>query len=69
MDRYEASRTIRAIEKENQVSETAFIVALTGLSRFADEAKAMAAGVDLFLSKPASFQEVACLLHDWEAKQ
>lgn len=69
MDGFEASRAIRAVERANEVSEPAFIIALTGLSRFADEAKAKAAGVDMFLPKPASFQDVARLLDDWEAKQ
>ena len=69
MDGFEATRTIRSIEKGKNRTEAAFIVAFTGLSSFPDENKARAAGADLFLSKPVSFRDVARLVDEWETKQ
>ncbi|KAJ5242075.1 uncharacterized protein N7469_000402 [Penicillium citrinum] len=69
MDGFEATRTIRCIEREKDGGKAAFIVAFTGLSSFEDETKAFAAGVDMFLSKPVSFRDVARLLDDWEIKR
>ncbi|KAI2669702.1 hypothetical protein LCP963914a_9890 [Penicillium roqueforti] len=69
MDGFEATRAIRSIEKEKYGGIAAFIVAFTGLSSFDDETKAFAAGVDMFLSKPVSFRDVARLLDDWENRR
>ncbi|THC93780.1 hypothetical protein EYZ11_006757 [Aspergillus tanneri] len=60
-----ATRAIRSLEKERD-GESAIIIALTGLSSSHDETEALAAGVDLFLTKPVSFKEVSRLLAKWE---
>ncbi|KAF5862403.1 hypothetical protein ETB97_011677 [Aspergillus alliaceus] len=65
MNGFEATRAIRAIEKERGCSNPAIIIALTGLSSSRDESEALSSGVDLFLTKPVSFKEVARLLEEW----
>ncbi|KAG2413945.1 hypothetical protein HFD88_003136 [Aspergillus terreus] len=67
MNGFEATRAIRAIEKERDGCGPAIIIALTGLSSSRDESDALASGVDLFLTKPVSFKEVSRLLAEWEA--
>ncbi|CAP92427.1 Pc13g13580 [Penicillium rubens Wisconsin 54-1255] len=69
MDGFEATRAIRAIEKERDGSIAATIIALTGLSSTRDEFRALDSGVDLFLMKPVSFREVSRLIDEWEAKR
>ncbi|PYH93400.1 sensor histidine kinase/response regulator [Aspergillus ellipticus CBS 707.79] len=67
MNGFEATRAIRAIEKERgEDYQPALIIALTGLSSSRDEAEALASGVNLFLTKPVSFKEVSRLLTEWE---
>lgn len=66
MDGVEATRAIRALEKERDGCVSAKIIAFTGLSSVRDESKALDAGVDLFLTKPVSFKEVSRLINDWE---
>ncbi|KAL4941626.1 hypothetical protein BDV06DRAFT_194042 [Aspergillus oleicola] len=70
MNGFEATRAIRAIEKErgSEISMPATIIALTGLSSARDESEALASGIDLFLTKPVSFKEVSKLLDEWKAK-
>ncbi|KAL4970205.1 putative sensor histidine kinase/response regulator [Aspergillus stella-maris] len=70
MNGFEATRAIRAIEKErgSELSTPATIIALTGLSSARDESEALASGIDLFLTKPVSFKEVSKLLEEWKAK-
>jgi signal transduction histidine kinase/CheY-like chemotaxis protein len=68
MDGFEATRAIRAIEKERDGCIPATIIALTGLSSSLDESRALDSGVDLFLTKPVSFREVSRLIDEWEAK-
>ncbi|KAL4924573.1 putative sensor histidine kinase/response regulator [Aspergillus undulatus] len=70
MNGFEATRAIRAIEKErgSELSAPATIIALTGLSSSRDESEALASGLDLFLTKPVSFKEVSMLLDEWKAK-
>ncbi|RDW86235.1 putative sensor histidine kinase/response regulator [Aspergillus mulundensis] len=70
MNGFEATRAIRAIEKERgtEVSTPATIIALTGLSSSRDESEALSSGIDLFLTKPVSFKEVSKLLDGWIAK-
>ncbi len=70
MDGFEATRAIRAIEKErgSECSTPAIIIALTGLSSSRDESEALASGIDLFLTKPVSFKEVSRLLDEWRMK-
>ncbi|OQE83656.1 hypothetical protein PENNAL_c0031G04970 [Penicillium nalgiovense] len=69
MDGFEATRAIRAIEKERDDCIAATIIALTGLSSTRDEFRALDSGVDLFLMKPVSFREVSRLIDEWEAKR
>ncbi|KGO77364.1 CheY-like superfamily [Penicillium italicum] len=66
MNGFEATRAIRSLEKDTDGRERAIIIALTGLSSSRDESDAIASGVDLFLTKPVSFREVARLLDEWE---
>lgn len=70
MNGFEATRAIRAIEKErgSDLSGPAIIIALTGLSSSRDESEAFASGIDLFLTKPVSFKEVSKLMDDWKVK-
>ncbi|KAJ5118910.1 hypothetical protein N7448_010617 [Penicillium atrosanguineum] len=66
MNGFEATRAIRAIERERDGCGPAIIIALTGLSSSRDESEALASGVDMFLTKPVSFREVSRLLDEWE---
>ncbi|KAL5002484.1 hypothetical protein BDV10DRAFT_158054 [Aspergillus recurvatus] len=70
MNGFEATRAIRAIERERgtELPTPATIIALTGLSSVRDESEALSSGFDLFLTKPVSFKEVAKLLDEWSAK-
>ncbi|KAH3140233.1 hypothetical protein KXW18_003379 [Aspergillus fumigatus] len=65
MNGFEATRAIRALEKECDGCGPAMIIALTGLSSLSDESEAFTSGVDLFLTKPVSFKEVSRLLDEW----
>jgi signal transduction histidine kinase/CheY-like chemotaxis protein len=70
MDGLEATRRIRALEKErkNRLGKAApdptLIVALTGLASSRDQADAFASGVNIFLTKPVKFKEIGKLLDD-----
>ncbi|KAJ6146418.1 hypothetical protein N7497_008400 [Penicillium chrysogenum] len=66
MNGFEATRAIRSLERDTDGRKPAIIIALTGLSSSRDESDAIASGVDLFLTKPVSFREVARLLNEWE---
>jgi CheY-like chemotaxis protein len=66
MNGFEATRAIRSLERDSDGRKPAIIIALTGLSSSRDESDALASGVDLFLTKPVSFREVARLLNEWE---
>lgn len=65
MNGFEATRAVRAIEKERVNYIPAKIIAFTGLSSSRDESQALESGVDIFLTKPVSFKEVSRLLEDW----
>ncbi|RHZ48007.1 putative sensor histidine kinase/response regulator [Aspergillus thermomutatus] len=65
MNGFEATRAIRALERERDGCGPATIIALTGLSSSRDESEALTSGVDLFLTKPVSFKEVSRLLDEW----
>ncbi|KAJ5519732.1 CheY-like superfamily [Penicillium fimorum] len=67
MDGFEATRAIRAMEKERDGCIPATIIALSGLSSSFDERRALDSGVDLFLMKPVSFKEVSRLVDEWES--
>ncbi|KAJ5610325.1 hypothetical protein N7510_007044 [Penicillium lagena] len=66
MDGFEATRAIRAIERDRDGCVPAKIIAFTGLSSLRDESHALEAGVDLFLTKPVSLKELSRLIDEWE---
>ena len=66
MNGFEATRGIRAFEKKREGEATASkIIALTGLSSTFDEAEALDAGMNVFLTKPVAFKEVKKILDRW----
>lgn len=66
MDGFEATRNIRAIEKErNTGKKPAVIIALTGLSSQKDESEAIESGMNSFLIKPVAFKQVEKILDEW----
>ncbi|KAJ5623391.1 hypothetical protein N7490_011996 [Penicillium lividum] len=70
MNGFEATRAIRALEKEHgDKSKRSKIVALTGLSSAADEMEALDSGMNKFLTKPVSFKEVEKLLDHWDDQE
>jgi CheY-like chemotaxis protein len=71
MDGFEATRTIRHLEAEqNPPADTkaTFIVALTGLANASDEKNAFDAGVDMYLTKPVQFSRLSALLREYTEK-
>ena len=70
MDGLEATRKVRALEKERKarlgdISPTpALVVALTGLASGRDQANAFACGVDMFMTKPVRFKDIGKLLDE-----
>jgi CheY-like chemotaxis protein len=65
MNGFEATRAIRRFEAEKQL-KPAVIIALTGLANDRDEAEGLLAGCDIYMTKPASFKELAKLLKNCE---
>ncbi|KAH6607105.1 histidine kinase class I [Trichoderma cornu-damae] len=61
MDGFEATRRIRAYERENQI-KPAIIFALTGLASESAQQEAFGSGVDLFLTKPVKLKELGMIL-------
>jgi CheY-like chemotaxis protein len=67
---FEAARAIRALETERSPDSTpAMIIALTGLSSSEDGSKALASGMDMFMTKPVSFKNIGKLLKGWTEKR
>ncbi|KAJ5436903.1 CheY-like superfamily [Penicillium cf. griseofulvum] len=62
MDGFEASREIRLIETKRQTLSPARIIALTGLGSDEHISKAYAAGVNVFLRKPATIKQIMAVL-------
>lgn len=62
MDGFEASKEIRLIETKRQTVSPARIIALTGLGSDAHISRAYAAGVNIFLRKPASLKDIMAVL-------
>jgi CheY-like chemotaxis protein len=62
MDGFEASREIRLIESKRQTVSSARIIALTGLGSDEHISKAYAAGVNVFLRKPATIKQIMAVL-------
>lgn len=61
MDGLEATRRIRAYERERGIQK-AVIVALTGLASAEAQRDALEAGVDFYLAKPVKFQDLRKLM-------
>jgi CheY-like chemotaxis protein len=61
MDGLEASRLIRAFERERQL-RPAVIIALTGLASMSVQQDAFASGINLFLTKPVRLKELTLIL-------
>lgn len=78
MNGFEATRAIRKLEEQRRERPSGYdgrkpspsmIIALTGLASFRDRSEAFSSGVDLFLTKPVKFKEVAKLLDNWATSQ
>ena len=66
MDGFEATRRIRALEKTNTDGvESVTIVALTASAMAGDKEKCLAAGMDMYLSKPIKKQAVLSVVQQW----
>lgn len=64
MDGFEATKRIRAWEEENQQTKLP-IVALTANAMQGDKERCLASGMDDYLTKPFTHQELGLLLKDW----
>lgn len=64
MDGFEATQAIRSIERSRGTTNPATIIALTGLGSSEHLAKAFAAGINVFLTKPFSFNDIARLMDE-----
>ncbi|KAJ5538332.1 CheY-like superfamily [Penicillium frequentans] len=62
MDGFEATKAIRIIESKRGTSSPAHIIALTGLGSDEHIRKAFAAGVNVFLRKPASLKDILAVV-------
>ncbi|KAJ5639483.1 CheY-like superfamily [Penicillium longicatenatum] len=62
MDGFEATKAIRSIEAKRGTTSPAHIIALTGLGSDEHIRKAFAAGVNVFLRKPASLKDILAVL-------
>ena len=63
---FEATSTIREIEKNSSRNHRAYIVALTGLVSDKDRSAAHEAGVDDYVTKPAGLQKVRNIIETWQ---
>lgn len=63
---FEATSTIREIEKTSSIGHKAYIVALTGLVSDKDRSAAHEAGVDDYVTKPAGLQKVRGIIEAWQ---
>lgn len=61
MDGFEATRQIRALEREQRL-QPASIFALSGLASADAQQEAFASGIDLFLTKPVKLNEINSIL-------
>ncbi|RAK77245.1 hybrid sensor histidine kinase/response regulator [Aspergillus fijiensis CBS 313.89] len=69
MNGFEATRAIRALERERDSGVSAKIIALTGLSSAQDETEALNSGMDMFVTKPFSFEKLSEYLKKWEQNE
>jgi two-component system, sensor histidine kinase len=61
----EATATIRDLEQKSEAAHAVPIIALTAYAMKGDHQKYLATGVDGYLSKPVTIEELASVLHDW----
>jgi CheY-like chemotaxis protein len=60
----DSARGIRKLEKERG-QKPAMIIALTGLASASVRQEASSSGINLFLTKPVSFNKLWKFLNDW----
>ena len=65
MDGYEATKTIRKIEKENGRGERIPIIAMTANAFREDKEKCLAAGMNAHLAKPIKIENVKRILCEY----
>jgi CheY-like chemotaxis protein len=63
---FDATRSIRQIEKDSDGDHRAYIVALTGLVSDKDRSAAYEAGVDDYVTKPAGLRNVRGIIEAWQ---
>jgi CheY-like chemotaxis protein len=63
---FDATRSIRQIEKDPDSDHRAYIVALTGLVSDKDRSAAYEAGVDDYVTKPAGLRNVRGIIEAWQ---
>ena len=64
MNGMDSARGIRKLEKERG-QKPAMIIALTGLASASVRQEAFSSGINFFLTKPVSFNELRKFLNDW----
>jgi CheY-like chemotaxis protein len=64
MNGMDSARAIRKLESERG-QRPATIIALTGLASASVRQEAFSSGINLFLTKPVSFNELQEILNDW----
>jgi CheY-like chemotaxis protein len=66
---FDATSTIRQIEKASGYGHRAFIVAPTGLVSDKDRSAVYEAGVDDYVTKPAGLQKVRNIIETWQRRR
>jgi len=64
---FDVAAVVRGLEKESGARST-YIAALTGLVSDKDRAAAFAAGVDEYVTKPATLRDVKSVVANWRAR-
>jgi CheY-like chemotaxis protein len=64
MNGMDSARAIRKLESERG-QRPATIIAMTGLASASVRQEAFSSGINLFLTKPVSFNELREILNDW----
>jgi len=65
---FDVAAAVRGLEKESGARST-YIAALTGLVSDKDRAAAFAAGVDEYVTKPATLKDVQSVVANWRARE
>ena len=65
---FDVATAVRRLEKESG-ARTTYIAALTGLVSDKDRAAAFAAGVDEYVTKPATLKDVQSVVANWRARE